>query len=117
MKTPFITKALLAIAVLVGAYLYVMGKQTPRWTGPFTGERVVIKSAPDPSLTMAWVYADLIDFKKAFLLEKDDDCFVLTSPEWKWEDAKDPSFTLVPIFCPKKGAGWGDPHILKDHKA
>lgn len=111
MKSSFLLKALLVAAVLACITLYIMGKQTPPWTGQFIGKRVVIQQDMDPSLSTSWIFADVVDFKKAFQLNKGDECFVLTAPEWRWQDAKGGLF-LVPVFCPGKGAGWGDHHIL-----
>ena len=111
MKTSFFIKALLVAAVLACIALYIMGKQTPPWTGPFVGKRVVVLKDTDPSLSTSWVFADVVDFQKAFQLNKGDECFVLTAPEWRWEDAKG-GLSLLPVFCPSKGAGWVDQHNL-----
>ncbi len=75
---------------------------------------IVIKEDLDSSLSSSWVYTEIEKFQKSFTLKKGDECYVLTAPEWKWEDAKDGAFTLVPIFCPRKGAGWADPSVLKN---
>lgn len=111
MKTTIIIKTLLGVAVLTGITLYVMGKKNPPWTGPFIGQRVVIQKDTDPSLSTSWIYADVVNFQKVFQLNKGDECFVLSAPEWRWQDAKG-GLTLLPVFCPSKGGGWGDHHLL-----
>lgn len=111
MKSSSLLKGLLVAAVLACIALYIKEKQTPPWTGPFIGKRVVIQQDMDPSLSTSWIFADAVDFKKAFQLNKGDECFVLTAPEWRRQDAKG-GLVLVPVFCPGKGAGWGDHHIL-----
>lgn len=111
MKTTIIIKTLLGVAVLAGITLYVMGKKNPPWTGPFIGQRVVIQRDTDPSLSTSWIYADVVNFQKVFQLNKGDECFVLTAPEWRWQDAKG-GLTLLPVFCSSKGGGWGDHHLL-----
>ena len=111
MKTSFIAKILLGAATASIALYMIMKKPIPPWTGEFIGKRVVIQKATDPSLSTSWVFADLADFKRMFVLEKGDECFVLTAPEWRWQDAKG-GLSLVPVFCPAKGGGWTDHHIL-----
>lgn len=111
MKTSSIVTALLGAALASIAIYITMGKYTPPWTGPFVGKRVVIQKEIDPSLSSSWVFVDLVDFQKSFQLQKGDECIVLIAPAWKWEDPKG-GFSLVPVFCPAKGAGWTDNHIL-----
>lgn len=111
MKSSFLLKILLVAAILACIALYIMGKQTPPWTGPFVGKRIVIQQDMAPSLSTSWIFADVVNFQKAFQLNKGDECFVLTAPEWRWQDAKG-GFFLMPVFCLGKGAGWGDHHIL-----
>lgn len=111
MKKP-LTAFLFVIAVFGFAYFYIESNDGPPWIGPFTGERIAIKSIPDNRSTPPRVFADLKNPKELFLLEKGDECFVMTSPEWQWTAPKD-GFTFVPIFCPRKGAGWVDHDILK----
>ncbi|WP_420476513.1 hypothetical protein [Noviherbaspirillum sp. ST9] len=111
MKTSLPLKIFLGAALVFGGLYVAMKKQTPPWTGPFIGKRVVIQKETDPSLSTSWVFADVDDFKKMFMLQKGDECFVMTEPEWRWQDAKG-GFTLVPVFCPAKGGGWTDQHIL-----
>ena len=110
MKTSFIINVLLG-AALASIVLYIMGKQTPPWTGPFIGKRVVIQKETDPSFSTSWVFVDVVGFQKMFQLQKGDECFVLTAPDWRWQDAKG-GLAFVPVFCPGKGAGWTDHHVL-----
>lgn len=117
MKTSLITKIFLAITSIGCLCFYMEAHKTPPWTGSFAGVRVAIKTDPDPRFPEAsLVYADVENFKELFRLEKGDECFALTSPGWKWEDIKDPSFAFVAVFCPRKGAGWADPYLLEKNR-
>lgn len=111
MKTAFIVKFLAGAALAFIAVFITMKEQTQPWTGPFIGKRVVIQRETDPSLSTSLVFADVVDFQKIFVLQKGDECFVLTAPEWRWHDEKG-GLSLVPVFCPAKGARWTDHHIL-----
>ncbi len=111
MKPRLFIKTILVALVSGAIFLYVMGTPIPPWIGPFPGKRVVIQQDTDPSLSTSWVFVDLIHFQKLFQLKKGDECLVLTGPEWRWNDAKG-GLSFVPVFCPGKGAGWGDPHVL-----
>lgn len=111
MKTSRVGKILIGAALAFIAAYITMREQIPPWTGPFIGKRVVIQRETDPSHSTSWVFANVVDLQKMFALQKGDECFVLTAPEWRWHDEKG-GLSLVPVFCPAKGAGWTDHHIV-----
>jgi len=85
---------------------------SPRYKGPFNWNRVVIGQNASLGGTDFEVFESVKKEKmdKVFSLQAGDECFYLKSEELTWRDKKDPSFLMVPIFCPKKGGGWAMPH-------
>ena len=83
---------------------------SPRYEGPFNWNRVVIGQNANLGGTDSKVFESIEMMKTIFSLQAGDECFYLNSKEWIWRDQKDPFFSLVPIFCPKKGGGWAMPH-------
>lgn len=62
------------------------------------------------------VYSTASGGSKIFTLDQGDECFFLTDKEWAFMDASDGS-VYVPVFCPRKGAGWGFLSTLNEFKA
>jgi hypothetical protein len=84
------------------------------WTGSLAGQRALIhrESIQDPSRPV--VYRDSNQQSVSFSLKAGDDCLYLDGPDWMNRDAGDGE-TLVPVFCPARGAGWASLDFLKQN--
>jgi hypothetical protein len=105
----FIAALLIIAAVVVVGGLVFFRSSPPSYQGPFNWTRVVVPAHGTSEGTEYEVFESIKQFKKLFSLEPGDECFYLTGEEWTWRDTKDVGFSLVPIFCPKKGGGWAVP--------
>jgi hypothetical protein len=56
----------------------------------------------------------LIAVGVSFSLKAGDDCLYLDGPDWMNRDASNGE-TLVPVFCPARGAGWASLDFLKQN--
>ena len=89
----------------------------PPWRGEFKGEYLVITEEAANVGSSLVVYAS-VPGPELFTLSKNDECIYLSDKKWEYLDVKDGS-AYAPVFCPKKGAGWGYVNTLdkfKTHK-
>lgn len=81
----------------------------PVYDGHFQWKKIIVKD-DIAEYTEGKVFESVNEnLKVIFKLEKGDECYFLHDKNWVWRDKKDPSFMLLPIFCPKKGGGWAMP--------
>lgn len=90
----------------------MMNKSGPPWKGSFPGENAVVTHASQPGDMTFEVHSELHGGRVLFSLSQGDECFYVDSAQWRYLDATDGSI-YVPVFCPKKGAGWGFLATLK----
>jgi hypothetical protein len=112
MKKFSVAAVVLILLIIMGFFFFGSGPEKK----PFNGAYAHITHGPQQGDMSFDVFATAVGGRKIFTLDQGDECFFLTDKEWSFMDAKDGSI-YVPVFCPRKGGGWGYLSTLNEFKA